>query len=64
MGGDLLSGNKIIEGETASRYVEQTLAELRGLGNVRLFTRTTVFGVYDSGVYGALERASQIISAA
>src|SRR5690606_40311994 len=28
------------------------------LDNVRVMTRTTVFGVYDGGIYGAIERVS------
>ncbi len=31
-------------------------AELRALPNVRIMTRTTVTGAYDSGTFGALER--------
>ena len=34
-------------------------AELASLPNVRLMTRTTVFGVYDGGTYGALERVGR-----
>ena len=34
------------------------LAELASLDNVRIMPRTTVFGVYDHGVYGALEQVT------
>ncbi len=34
------------------------LAEFAGLPDVRMFTRTTVFGVYDGGTYGAVERVA------
>ena len=32
------------------------IAELSANPNVRLLTTTTVFGAYDSGVFGAVER--------
>jgi len=40
----------------AERWRSEHLAELEALDNVTLMTRTTVFGVYDGGVTGALER--------
>lgn len=42
----------------ASEWVRDAVAELEALPNVRLMTRTTVFGAYDHGTYGALERVS------
>jgi len=35
-----------------------TVAELASMPNVRLMTRTTVYGAYDHGTYGALERCT------
>ena len=52
-GGRLLSDNTLV---TDAGWLEATLVELRGLPNVRIMTRTTVTGVYDGGVYSALER--------
>ena len=37
-------------------FVAGVLAELAANKNVRLLTNTTVFGAYDSGVFGAVER--------
>jgi sarcosine oxidase subunit alpha len=37
-------------------WADAAVAELAGLGNVRLMPRTTVFGAYDHGIHGALER--------
>ena len=56
MGGALLSADQVIDGQPALVWVEAALAELDSLPNVRLMTRTTVTGAYDSGVFGALER--------
>ena len=52
-GGRLLSDDTLV---TDAGWLEATLVELRGLPNVRIMTRTTVTGVYDGGVYSALER--------
>lgn len=39
------------------------LAELEALPNVKVLTRCTVFGVYDSGIYGALQRLTDHLPA-
>lgn len=57
-GGRLLAEGGEIGGQAATAWVEDTLAELRSLPNVRLMMRTTVFGVYDHGIHGAVERAA------
>ncbi len=59
MGGRLLVETREVGGKPAPMWVADVLAELEGLPNVRLMTRTTVTGAYDGGVYGALERVSQ-----
>ena len=56
MGGRLLSDTGRIDGQPALDWAEAVLAELRGMPNVRLMTRTTVTGAYDDGTFGALER--------
>ncbi len=63
MGGRLLAEDGIIDGIPAIDWVKTTLDELRSLPNVRLMTRTTVFGAYDHGVYGAVERVSDHLAA-
>ncbi len=59
MGGRLLSQGGQIDGQGADGWVQGVLRELRGLPNVRLMPRTSVFGAYDGGVFGALERVGQ-----
>ena len=58
MGGRLLAEGALLDGAPATQWVAQVLAELAALPNVRLMPRTTVFGVYDHGTYGAVERVS------
>jgi sarcosine oxidase subunit alpha len=55
-GGRLVCERREINGEPADVWLASALAELRALPDVRLMPRTMVFGVYDQGTYGALER--------
>ncbi|HSI41953.1 MAG TPA: sarcosine oxidase subunit alpha family protein [Xanthobacteraceae bacterium] len=57
-GGRLLSETGPIDDAAPAAYVAAVLAELASLPNVRLMARTAVFGVYDGGLYGALERVA------
>jgi len=56
MGGRLLAEAEHVDGKPGPVWVDEVLAELRGMKNVRLMTRTSVAGAYDGGTYGALER--------
>ncbi|MFQ5468459.1 MAG: 2Fe-2S iron-sulfur cluster-binding protein, partial [Kiloniellaceae bacterium] len=58
MGGRLLGENHAVDDMPGAAWADQAMAELAGLARVRLMTRTTVFGVYDGGTYGALERVA------
>jgi len=51
-----LGGRALAEGR--DREIALQIAELRRYPEVRIFTRTTVFGVYDGGSYGAIERVA------
>jgi methylglutamate dehydrogenase subunit C len=57
-GGRLLSDQQEVDGAPGAQWASSTIAELSDSPDVRLMPRTTVFGCYDSGVYGALERVS------
>jgi sarcosine oxidase subunit alpha len=57
-GGQLLSERRVIGGRASDEWLSATIAELRSLPEVRLLPRTTVFGLYDQGTYGAVERVS------
>ncbi len=62
MGGSLLSETATIDGAPAPGFAARIVAELAALPNVRLLSRTTVFGWYDSNVFGAVERVQKHVS--
>ncbi|HLC09415.1 MAG TPA: 2Fe-2S iron-sulfur cluster-binding protein, partial [Methyloceanibacter sp.] len=55
-GGRLLSETLSIGWQSGLDWAGEVISELEGLDNVRLMPRTSVYGVYDSGTYGAVER--------
>ncbi len=57
-GGRALAERRQIDGQPASAWAAGVLAELESFPEVRIMPRTTVFGAYDGGVYGAVERVS------
>lgn len=56
LGGRLLSERQDIDGRPGVEWVGEVEAELMGLADVRVMTRTAVVGAYDGGNYAALER--------
>lgn len=56
LGGQLLSERRTIDGRTATDFVADVEAALNGHPAVRVIKRTTVFGAYDGGTFGAVER--------
>lgn len=58
LGGRLLCELREIDGRLAADWLAATLAELETLPGVTLMPRTTVYGVYDHGTYGAVERVA------
>jgi sarcosine oxidase subunit alpha len=57
-GGRLNAEPREINGMSGAQWARQTTAELESNPEVRVMRRTTVFGVYDSKTYGALERVA------
>ena len=55
-GGRLNAEHDSVDDVASSDWARQSINELRSLSNVRLMTRTSVYGAFDHGVYGALER--------
>jgi NADPH-dependent 2,4-dienoyl-CoA reductase/sulfur reductase-like enzyme len=55
-GGRLNAESWQIDGQPASAWAAATMRDLAARDNVRIMTRTAVVGVYDGGIYGALER--------
>ncbi|MDO5369350.1 sarcosine oxidase subunit alpha family protein [Paracoccus sp. (in: a-proteobacteria)] len=58
LGGRLLAETHPLDDAPATDWIATVEAELASLPNLRIMRRTTVYGVFDSGVYGALERVS------
>ena len=56
MGGRLNAETLEVDGQPGHDWAEAAVAELGAMKTVRLMTRTTVYGAYDHGIYGALER--------
>ena len=57
-GGRLNASAEQIDGQPACDWVAASMAELSALPNARILPRTTVFGAFDHGIYGAVERVS------
>ncbi|MEM8786909.1 MAG: sarcosine oxidase subunit alpha family protein [Pseudomonadota bacterium] len=55
-GGRLNAETHAIDGMPGAAWAAQTAAELATMGNVRLMPRSTVYGAFDHGIYGLLER--------
>jgi sarcosine oxidase subunit alpha len=58
MGGRLNAETYQIDGKPGHVWAADAVAELGGMDNVRLMSRTTVTGAYDQGTFGALERVN------
>ncbi|MCB1395318.1 MAG: sarcosine oxidase subunit alpha family protein [Rhodobacter sp.] len=58
LGGRLLAETHRLDDAPATDWIAAVEAELRSLSNVRILARTTVFGTYDHGIFGAVERVS------
>lgn len=56
MGGRLNAETLEVDGMPGADWAAAAVQELDALDNVRMLTRTSVYGAYDHGVYGALER--------
>ena len=62
-GGRLNSEQYVVDGEASAQWAKQSMAELSSLSNVRLLTRTTVYGGFDHGIYGAIQRKTDHLPA-
>ena len=58
LGGRLNAETLEVDGMSGADWAAQAIAELAAMDNVRLMSRTTVYGAYDHGTYGALERCT------
>jgi sarcosine oxidase subunit alpha len=62
-GGRLLSERSGLGGQTGAQWAAAAAAELGAMPNVRVLTRTTVFGRFDDGEHGAIEHVADHLPA-
>ncbi|ESY63177.1 hypothetical protein X743_33410 [Mesorhizobium sp. LNHC252B00] len=60
VGGALLSA---VPGGVSDVWLKKAESELRDISNVRILTRTTAFGAYDTEVFGLVERSQDHVKA-
>ena len=58
LGGRCLADRRTIDGKPAAAWAADVVAQLRSMPDVRVLPRTTVFGAFDDGAYGAVERVN------
>ncbi|MER8656183.1 MULTISPECIES: sarcosine oxidase subunit alpha family protein [unclassified Mesorhizobium] len=58
LGGRLLCETETLGEVPVADWISGLESEFESLPRLRVMTRTTVFGVYDHGIYGAVERVS------
>ncbi|MBN2629637.1 MAG: sarcosine oxidase subunit alpha family protein [Rhodobacteraceae bacterium] len=58
LGGRLLAESHLLNDAPATDWIAGVEAELASLPTLRLMRRTTVWGAFDHGVYGAVERVA------
>ncbi len=58
LGGRLLAESHTVDDAPATDWIAGVEAELASLPNLRLMRRTTVWGAFDHGIYGAVERVA------
>mgnify|MGYP000548429428 CR=1 FL=1 len=63
LGGRLLAESHLLDDAPATDWLEGVEAELAALANLRVMRRTTVFGTFDHGIFGAVERVADHLPA-
>lgn len=58
LGGQLLASDVEVDGKPSRIWARQAEEELAAQGRVKILRRTTVFGLFDHGACGAVERVS------
>ena len=67
---DFMAGGRLnaeafgVNGMSGADWAARAVAELGALANVRIMNRTTVYGAYDHGIFGALERKTDHLASA
>ncbi len=58
LGGSLVAAAVLVDGVAGADWCKQTSAKLKSFANLRVMTRTTVYGYFDMNTLGALERVT------
>ncbi|MEI4485088.1 sarcosine oxidase subunit alpha family protein [Frigidibacter sp. MR17.14] len=58
LGGRLLAESDVMDGAPATDWIAALEAEFASLPNLRVMRRTTVWGTFDHGIFGAVERVA------
>ncbi|MFZ0097474.1 MAG: sarcosine oxidase subunit alpha family protein [Gemmobacter sp.] len=58
LGGRLLAESDLLDDQPATNWIADVEAEFASLSNLRVMRRTTIWGAFDHGVYGAVERVA------
>ena len=61
-GGRLLAERGRVDGQAGVEWADEAVAELWTIPGVRVLPRTTVFGAFDHGTYGAVERVADHVA--
>ncbi len=64
LGGRLNAESFGVGGMSGSDWAAKAVAELGTMANVRIMSRTTLYGAYDHGIFGALERKTDHLASA
>ena len=64
LGGRLNAETFGVSGMSGSDWAAKAVAELGAMASVRIMNRTTVYGAYDHGIFGALERKTDHLASA
>ena len=59
LGGRLNAERQEIDGKESAAFAKSCLAQIAVMDNVRILSNTTIFGAFDHGCYGALERVNE-----
>jgi len=62
-GGRALVERRLIDGKPVAHWAQDMTTAFTALPHATLMTRTTVFGAYDHGTYGAVERVADHLAA-
>jgi heterotetrameric sarcosine oxidase alpha subunit len=62
LGGRLIADRREVDGMPSAEWVDRIVAKLEEMPDVRIMRRTSVFGVYDGGVYGAIEKVNDHVA--